>query len=76
MGELLGSSSALASAAARRGATPAQMALAWLLHRSPVVLPIPGTGSPEHLSENVNAALIELSEDDLVALDRGAGRPS
>jgi len=44
MGELLGSSSALAGAAARHEATQAQIALAWLLHRSPVVLPIPGTG--------------------------------
>jgi aryl-alcohol dehydrogenase-like predicted oxidoreductase len=74
MGDLAGSSSAPASAAARNGATQAQMALAWLLHRSPVVLPIPGTGSPEHLRENVSAALIALSENDLLALDRGAQR--
>lgn len=76
MGDLAGSSNALTGAAARHRATPAQMALAWLLHRSPVVLPIPGTGSPEHLRENVSAALIELSENDLLALDRGAQRPS
>jgi len=72
MGDLAVSSNALASAAARHRATPAQIALAWLLQRSPVVLPIPGTGSPEHLRENVNAALIELSENDLLALERGA----
>jgi aryl-alcohol dehydrogenase-like predicted oxidoreductase len=72
MGDVLDSMDALASAAARHGATQAQMALAWLLHRSSVVLPIPGTGSPEHLRENVGAALIELSEDDLAALEGGA----
>ena len=76
MGDVLDSMDALASAAARHGATQAQMALAWLLHRSPVVLPIPGTGSPEHLRENLGAALIELSEDDLAALEGGALQPS
>jgi pyridoxine 4-dehydrogenase len=68
MGGLLGASGALARVAARHGATNAQIALAWLLHRSPVVLPIPGTGSLEHLRENIGAALIELSEDDLLEL--------
>ncbi|MDQ3240569.1 MAG: aldo/keto reductase [Actinomycetota bacterium] len=76
MGDVLDSMDALASAAARHGATQAQMALAWLLHRSPVVLPIPGTGSPEHLRENLGAALIELPEDDLAALEGGAPQPS
>ena len=76
MGDVLDSMDALASAAARHGATQAQMALAWLLHRSPVVLPIPGTGSPEHLREYLGAALIELSEDDLAALEGGAPQPS
>ena len=71
MGDLLGSSSLLSGIAARHAATQSQIALAWLLHRSPVVLPIPGTGSPEHLRENAGAALIELSEDDLAALGRG-----
>ena len=75
-GDLVRSSSVLAGVAARHGATPTQVALAWLLHRSPVMLPIPGTGSPEHLHENVNAAVIELSEDDMLALDRGAPHPS
>ncbi|MEN3281476.1 MAG: pyridoxine 4-dehydrogenase [Solirubrobacteraceae bacterium] len=75
-GDLAQSSSALASVAARRRATPAQIALTWLLHRSPVMLPIPGTRTPKHLRENVNAALIELSENDLLALDRGTQRPS
>ena len=48
--------------AERHDATPSQIALAWLLHRSPAMLPIPGTGSPGHLRENINAALIELPE--------------
>jgi pyridoxine 4-dehydrogenase len=74
MGGLLRSSGVVASVAARHGATEAQIALAWLLHRSPVVLPIPGTGSLEHLRENTDAALIELSETDLLALERAAGR--
>ena len=60
-----------ATIAARHGATEAQIGLAWLLHRSPVILPIPGTGSLEHLRENVEAAGIELSESDLAGLDRG-----
>ena len=45
------------------------IALAWLLHRSPVTLPIPGTSSVEHLEENVAAASIELTDDDVAALD-------
>jgi pyridoxine 4-dehydrogenase len=73
MGGLLRSTGALASVAARHAATEGQIALAWLLHRSPVVLPIPGTGSLEHLRENTDAALIELSENDLLALERAAG---
>jgi len=68
-------SSALAVAAARHGATQVQIALAWLLERSPVVLPIPGTGSLEHLRENVAAASIELSADELAALGARARRP-
>lgn len=52
-----------------REASPGQIALAWLLHRSPVMLPIPGTGSPGHLEENVRAAAIHLSEADCTALD-------
>jgi aryl-alcohol dehydrogenase-like predicted oxidoreductase len=74
MGELARSSGVLAAVAVRHGATPSQVALAWLLHRSPVVLPIPGTGSPEHLSENVNAASIKLSKEDLRALELPGSR--
>jgi pyridoxine 4-dehydrogenase len=55
--------------AERHGATPMQIALAWLLHVSPAMLPIPGTGSLVHLEENIAAAEIELSAEDMRALD-------
>ncbi len=51
-----------------RDATPGQVALAWLLARSPVMLPIPGTGSIEHLEQNVAAADLELSADEVERL--------
>ena len=54
--------------AARHGADPRQIVLAWLLARSPVMLPIPGTGSVAHLEDNVAAAGIELSGDEVAAL--------
>jgi pyridoxine 4-dehydrogenase len=63
-----GDVSALAAAAERHGVTPSQLALAWLLHRSPVLVPIPGTSSVAHLEENIAAAAIELSPDDIAAL--------
>ncbi len=59
----------LTDLAARLGATPSQVALAWVLRRSPVMLPIPGTGSVAHLEENVAAAGIVLSDADFAALD-------
>jgi aryl-alcohol dehydrogenase-like predicted oxidoreductase len=59
---------ALAEVAARHGASVMQTALAWLLHKSPVMLPIPGTSSIEHLEENVAAASIDLTAADLEAL--------
>jgi len=62
----------LAKAAGRLGATPAQVALAWLLRRSPVILPIPGTSSVKHLEENVGAALLELSDAEFEAISRAA----
>ena len=58
----------VAEIAKRHGATPAQIALAWLLRRSPVTLPIPGTLSPEHLKENVAAGEIELTDEEFEAL--------
>ena len=53
-------------------ATPSQVALAWVLKRSPVMLPIPGTGSVDHLEDNVQAADIKLSDADFAALDAQA----
>ena len=54
------------------GATPAQVALAWLLKRSPVMLPIPGTSRVAHLEENVAAAALQLSDEEFAALEREA----
>jgi pyridoxine 4-dehydrogenase len=62
---------AVAEAAVRHDATPHQIVLAWLLARSPAILPIPGTGSPEHLEENVAAADIELSLAEVEAISGG-----
>jgi pyridoxine 4-dehydrogenase len=59
----------VAQIAERHEATPMQIALAWLLHVSPAMLPIPGTSSLRHLEENVAAAEIELSADEMRALD-------
>jgi aryl-alcohol dehydrogenase-like predicted oxidoreductase len=63
-------SSALSQLAARLGATPMQVALAWLLHRSPNILLIPGTSSLGHLRENLKAAELSLSDAMLTELDR------
>jgi aryl-alcohol dehydrogenase-like predicted oxidoreductase len=64
----------LAQMAPRHHALPAQLALAWLLHRSPVTLPIPGTASVAHLEENVGAARLDLSPDEVLELEElGAG---
>ncbi|MGG7573896.1 aldo/keto reductase [Streptomyces sirii] len=65
-----GTGEALAAVAARHGASTGQIALAWLLHRSPVLLPTPGTGSPAHLDENLGAAGIALTDADMAELDR------
>jgi pyridoxine 4-dehydrogenase len=54
------------------GTSPSQVALAWLLHRSPVMLPIPGTKSVDHLEENCGAATLELSPDQMASLDAAA----
>jgi aryl-alcohol dehydrogenase-like predicted oxidoreductase len=64
--------SAVARAAKRHGASPRQIVLAWLLARSPQILPIPGTGSPEHVETNVAAASIELTPDEVTAITNGA----
>jgi pyridoxine 4-dehydrogenase len=68
-GWLAGGGGRLARVAHARGATPAQIGLAWVLARSPITLPIPGTTSLEHLEDNVGAAEIELSPDDVAALE-------
>lgn len=69
-GSLARLQSTLRAVAARRGVTAAQVALAWLLARSEVVIPIPGTLSPTHLDENVAAPSLELTDADLAELDR------
>jgi aryl-alcohol dehydrogenase-like predicted oxidoreductase len=58
--------------AARHGARVAQISLAWLLHRSPVVLPIPGTSRVDHLEENVAAATLQLSDEEWAAVEVAA----
>jgi pyridoxine 4-dehydrogenase len=68
--ELVAADSPLAAIAARIGATPGQVALAWLLRHSPVMLPIPGTGSIAHLEDNCAAALVELDDATKAELDR------
>jgi pyridoxine 4-dehydrogenase len=68
-GELAKPGSPLAELAAGRGASPSQLALAWLLHRSPVMLPIPGTSSVSHLEDNVAAAGIALSDSEYASLE-------
>lgn len=70
----LGAGSALKMARVRKvaqkhNASPAQVAIAWLLAKSPVMLPIPGTGSIAHLEENMAAAKLRLSREDLAVLD-------
>jgi aryl-alcohol dehydrogenase-like predicted oxidoreductase len=59
----------LAKAASSHDASPAQLALAWLLQRSQVMLPIPGTSSVEHLEDNMQAAALSLSDDEVAALE-------
>jgi pyridoxine 4-dehydrogenase len=56
--------------AERHGASPAQLALAWLLHRTSVMLPIPGTSKVDHLEDNMKAAALELSDDEVAELER------
>jgi pyridoxine 4-dehydrogenase len=60
--------------AERHGASPTQVVLAWLLARSPAMLPIPGTGSLGHLEENVAAASLELTGEEVAELNREGGR--
>jgi len=69
-GEMTKRGSALARAAQQHGVTVSQLALAWLLHRSAVMLPIPGTSSIAHLKENVGAAAVKLTTAEWAELDR------
>jgi pyridoxine 4-dehydrogenase len=71
-GELPRSRGHLAELGANRGATAAQIAIAWLLRRSPVMLPIPGSSTLEHLEENVAAASIELTDTEFAELSGSA----
>jgi aryl-alcohol dehydrogenase-like predicted oxidoreductase len=68
-GVLAGDDSKVGRVAAATGATPAQVSLAWLLHKSPVMLPIPGTSSIAHLEENCAAAALALDDAVLATLD-------
>jgi len=69
-GNLARPGSLLDQMAGRHHAVPSQIALAWILRRSPVMLPIPGTSKVKHLEENVAAAGIKLSDEEFEALDR------
>ncbi len=73
VGELADAGGRLAEVAASRGATQAQVAIAWLLRRSPVMLVIPGTSSLEHLEENVGAASVALTDAEFADLSRSTG---
>ena len=68
-GALAKGHNALTTIASRLGAEPSQVALAWVLKRSPVMLPIPGTGSVSHLEQNVAAGALALTAEDFAALD-------
>jgi pyridoxine 4-dehydrogenase len=71
-GQLSGADSPIRRAAGRLEATPSQVALAWLLSRSPVILPIPGTSNVEHLEENVAAAGLKIGENEMHELAHAA----
>ena len=71
-GELAREDGPLAAAAKEHDASPSQLALAWLLRRSPVMLPIPGTSSVDHLEANTAAAGIELTDAEFAALSDAA----
>ncbi len=73
-GEMTRAGGALDQAAKRHGATMSQLALAWLLNRSPVVLPIPGTSSIEHLEENVGAASVKLTQSEWDEIAKASGK--
>ncbi len=71
-GELVKPGGKLDAAAKKHGATVSQLSLAWLLHHSPVILPIPGTSSVEHLEENVKAQDVTLSDAEWAEIESAA----
>ncbi|HEX2076087.1 MAG TPA: aldo/keto reductase [Longimicrobium sp.] len=71
VGTLADAGGPVEEAAGRLGATQAQVALAWLLRRSPVMLPIPGTTQVDHLEENVGAAALELTDEEFARIAEG-----
>jgi aryl-alcohol dehydrogenase-like predicted oxidoreductase len=71
-GKLAQAGGTLDEIAKRHSATVAQLSLAWLLHRSPVILPIPGTSSVAHLEENMKAANVQLSEQEMAEIESAA----
>ncbi|QJT05245.1 oxidoreductase [Streptomyces asoensis] len=71
-GQLTGEGSPLTELAQQHDASPSQLALAWLLKRSPVMLPIPGTSSVAHLEDNLAGASVELTDDEFEALSKAA----
>jgi aryl-alcohol dehydrogenase-like predicted oxidoreductase len=73
-GDMARPGGALDQAAQRHGATLSQLALAWLLHRSPVMLPIPGTSSVAHLEENLGGASLELSAAEWAEIAKVSGK--
>ena len=75
-GSLASSGSPLSNAAKRLNATPGQVALAWLLKKSPVILPIPGTSKVEHLESNANAALLNVDDELMEELERSVATTS
>jgi len=74
-GELAKDGGIVDTVAKARGATPGQITLAWILKRSPVILPIPGTSKVAHLEENVAGAAIELSDEEFRDIDAASPRP-
>jgi pyridoxine 4-dehydrogenase len=72
-GELAKAGGPLAKIAQNHDASPSQLALAWLLKRSPAMLPIPGTSSVAHVEDNINAAKVELTDDEFAQLTAAVG---
>jgi aryl-alcohol dehydrogenase-like predicted oxidoreductase len=72
-GRLAGAMSPFGGLAEKKGVSPSQLALAWLLRRSPVMLPIPGTANVSHLEDNVAASGIKLTDEEFSHLDAISG---